>query len=232
MITRYMIVAAALLFPSCGQQAEFSDGASTKRVNVGPGSRTGSPDDPNSGDITVGGGGTSGTASTNAGPAGRTPGSTTDVEVIQPSTDIEFGADVVYHIGDNSYASDSACASQIQTYSITGDKFYFEFEVLEDNTAISVSVNSLCGVDYTDSGRASLMLFGSPNSYPIQPINITPTDTLISLPSATLNRGKYAVLLESRQSLLNGLDRDDFIVGKIKVKANKNVLPGAIKTSL
>ncbi len=146
---------------------------------------------------------------------------------VEASTEIVFGSDVVYHLGDDDF-SGSSCLSQIQQYPITGSAFFFDFEVLEDQTTIDVSVKKICGVDYDDSNFASIVA-GNVDATPSY--LLTPAMTSLTMRTVTLAKGLYSIRVQSLASTTYYYgDRDDFIVGNIQVKASKKVMPGMVRT--
>ena len=156
----------------------------------------------------------------------------TNPEVVSPvdssvdANQIEFGTDVVYHLGDNDF-SNSSCLNQMTEFPVTGTKFFFEFEVTEDNTKMELVVSNICGVDYAGSnflsvGDLSGTAIGGART-------LTTADFAFQMPVLTLAKGQYAIIAESKKNISMG-DFDDFTIGKIKVKSDKKVIPGKIRT--
>ncbi len=145
-------------------------------------------------------------------------------------TEVHFGDEKVFHIGDGKY-SESSCKEQIDTYALTGTRYFFEFEVKEPATAIDVSINKICGVDYprVSTSRLTGRTPGT-NAYPSRPLAVS-ADKL-QLDRLILGPGKYALIVESGigQEDPGARDHDDFLVGKIAIKADKKIVAGAVRT--
>lgn len=141
--------------------------------------------------------------------------------------EVLFGSDKVFHIGDNNYPS-SSCKEQIDTYKISGNRYFFEFEVKEPQTTLDIKIKKVCGIDYSGSNNALLM---SGNSV-IKKIPLAPGVTTLDLQPVTVQPGKYAVVVESLKDFkhIRRGDFDDFLVGNIDVKANKKIVAGAVRT--
>lgn len=139
-----------------------------------------------------------------------------------PSKSIEFGADKVFHIGDNNYEA-TTCRKQIQSYNLNGTRYYFTFEVLESQTTAAIRINTVCGVDY---GKSNFVAFMKDDGTVLkrQPLPIGASS--IDFGTLTLEKGKYAIVVESTVSS-NG-DADDFLVGNITVSADKNIVQGIV----
>jgi hypothetical protein len=95
------------------------------------------------------------------GPAPAPAPTSTTEPVRQPDDKrIEFGVDKVFRIGDNNYP-DSSCKEQLDSYSLSGTRYYFEFEVTEPQTQLGIVMNKLCGVDYLVSNTSRLTREGN-----------------------------------------------------------------------
>lgn len=141
------------------------------------------------------------------------------------TTDVEFGGDKVFRIGDNDF-SGSSCYNQLDAYPISGTTYLFEFTVLENGTNITMEIDQICGVDYDLQNIAGIQKDGS---Y-LTSQKIKKTDTMLQFGTQTLDAGKYSVVVQSieKKTGILAKDYDDFIVGKIHVKADKKISPGAI----
>lgn len=155
----------------------------------------------------------------------------TNVEIGRPDTgegEIIFGGDKVFHIGDDNFNSDSECAARIRAYPIRGTRYFFEFEVTQDQTTVDVGVEEICGIDYQETDWIYL---NSSNA----------TLDTRALPKGTgsaqftgklLGPGVYTVVIESRTAGAENpqvpSDHDDFIVGKVHIKADKPIKPGRV----
>lgn len=152
-----------------------------------------------------------------------------EVAVVQPdATDIIFGGDKVFHIGDAHFGADSECASEIKSYKLKGTRYFFEFQVLEANTAVDVSVNKICGVDYNLTNNVHLQDSKSDLEQKALPKQITS----MGFTTRTLQPGKYIVVVESlragSENPSSPRDFDDFIVGEVRIKADKPIKPGRV----
>ena len=154
-------------------------------------------------------------------PTTQPPGATTNPP---PAKAIEFGADKVFHIGDNDYDG-SSCRRQIQAYNLSGTKYYFSFEVLEAQTTISMRINTVCGVDYGNSNFVSIL---RGDGTVLKRQNVSAGASLIDFGTLTLDKGKYAIAVESTPNSQKNGDADDFLVGNIQVSADKNIVQGAV----
>lgn len=145
-------------------------------------------------------------------------------------TSIEFGADEVFHIGDGALSASSACANEIDTVDLTGNTFFFEFEVLNDDTEVELSVGKICGVDYNGD---RLSLINSESKEKLEDLVVPRDSTGITangwdpFPSVKLAKGLYSIVVASKVGSRGAGetpgDFDDFLVGKINVKADKQV---------
>ena len=139
-----------------------------------------------------------------------------------------FGANKVFHIGDDGF-QDTSCRFEIDAYRLKGTQYYFEFEVLEDETPVNVDLNKICGIDYEDISTVRL-LYGS---YEIKKeIMNTPTFSVNLLSGEELDKGKYVIVVESgRGDARNPNDFDNFVVGELKVQsqdADKPIKAGRV----
>ena len=142
-------------------------------------------------------------------------------------TEIRFGVDKVFRIGDDNYPKTS-CKDQVASYQLSGTRYFFEFEVTEPQTQVDVSINKVCGIDYllTNSTR----LTKDSQIFQVQPL--LKTSDKIQYQAVTLEPGKYAVIVESgiNYTEVEKGDHDDFIVGDIAIKANKKISGGNVRT--
>ena len=167
----------------------------------------------------------------NAKPAPQTPpGPSVDpkpavVKPPAPSKEVVFGADKVYHIGNNDY-SGSSCKDKIDPYPLSGNTYYFQFDVLEPATVVDVQIKTICGVDYTGSNAARIIN----GILPIQNQPLQADSSGVTFTSMTLNPGHYAVLVQSARNFSKNADNDDFLVGDITIKASKQIVGGQVRT--
>lgn len=148
--------------------------------------------------------------------------------VTQPTNqEIRFGVDKVFRIGDDNYPN-SSCKDQVASYPLSGKRYFFEFDVVEPQTMVDISINKVCGIDYvlTNSTR----LIKDNQIFQAQPL-LRVTDR-IQYQSITLEPGKYAVIVESTVNYteVRKGDFDDFVVGDIAIKANKKIGGGNVRT--
>ncbi len=152
-----------------------------------------------------------------------------------PSKEIEFGADEVYRIGDGQSSLNSACIGEVKSHDLKGTVYHFQFEVLEDDTSVDVSVGKFCGVD--QAGFTAIALKDESNKALAPEISV-PIDASGSranpyqpFAGAALKKGLYSVVVTSKNTAgraskssdPNVDEYDDFVIGKIKINSNKNV---------
>lgn len=153
----------------------------------------------------------------------------TDVAVNQPdANDVEFGGDKVFHIGDGNFDPGSECASGVRMHGLKGTSYFFEFEVTQDNTHVDIEIKEICGVDYNESN--SVILKGTAGDVQKNPLPKASKNA--ALTGNGLAKGKYSIVVESRdagsENASDPGDNDDFIVGKVHVKADKPIKPGKV----
>lgn len=150
------------------------------------------------------------------------------------ASSIEFGADSVFRIGDGVSGAQSACIGQVTSHDLKGTLYHFQFEVLENDSKIDISIGRFCGVDTTDVTAISLQ---DENKKPIIAEIIVPSDSsdrpspYAPFDTQTLSKGVYQVTIraknkngKSSQVIDPNLDEfDDFVVGKIQIKSDKTV---------
>lgn len=151
-----------------------------------------------------------------------------NIDISRTDREIVFGGDKVFHIGDGKFSA-STCQRQLNAYSLSGTKYSFEFEVLEDATVVQLDVLTVCGVDYSDSNTINLIQSGSTN---LETDFIRAGASRTGLNSLSLSKGRYAIMVESTKNTsagVSGGDNDDFIVGQIRVRASKNITAGNVQ---
>ena len=152
---------------------------------------------------------------------------------------IEFGASEIFRIGDGFASSGSACVGQVNSYKLSGTKYYFQFEVADDNTQIDLSIGRICGVDQIDKDTFSLINEGTKmlelaEKPLLKSVEFGPEKPWIPYPAFTLKKGLYSVVIHSKNILGKVVapgtpldpskdEHDDFLVGNIKLKASKKV---------
>lgn len=152
-----------------------------------------------------------------------------EVEIARPNdNEVIFGGDKVFHIGDANFSADSECAAQIKAYPLKGTRYFFEFEVLQDDTKVDVTLNKLCGVDYNESNHMHLQADGKD----IEAKGLKKGDTSASFTQKLLKKGKYSILVESKvagaQNATTPNDHDDYILGLVQIKGDKPLKPGKV----
>ena len=136
----------------------------------------------------------------------------------------------VFHIGDDQM-DNSTCLGSLTVTPLTGTAFYFEFEVAESTSQIQIEVKDICGVDY-DTNTMRLIREGGA----VIKEGVIPRGTggrgkaSVDLGLQTLQPGKYQLRIESVQNPNKIFpqtpkgDRDDFIVGNVKVHSDRPLL--------
>ncbi len=158
--------------------------------------------------------------------------------VSEPDKTVEFGAAEIFRIGDGYAHSSSACVGQVNTYKLSGTKYFFQFEVMEDDTGVDLSIGRVCGVDNPQFDVFSLLNEKTKAIELAEKILPKETETngvpWVPYPAFKLKKGIYSVVIHSKNKegkvypVGTPLDPkkdeyDDFIVGNIKVKATKQV---------
>lgn len=144
-------------------------------------------------------------------------------QILQPDPNtVIFGRDKTFHIGDNKYENTS-CKEEVSALPLEGNAYFFQFEVLSDNTTVDINVGRICGVDYTTntyelySGNARVQ-----GRY-LQRLGTSATGNRM-----TLKKGTYNVVLASglgRYNYNSQPDLDDYVVGNVTVKASQAIRP-------
>jgi hypothetical protein len=145
-------------------------------------------------------------------------------DTIKDENRIVFGGSKGFHIGDANFNPNSNCSTRLKFHNINGTKYFFEFEVTKDDTTIELAINEVCGVDYSDSNFAAIE-DASGISLQRKPI---PNNDTIKYEAVTLKAGKYKMIVESTPNPANNGDRDDFMVKKLEIKSNKQIIAGKI----
>ncbi len=141
--------------------------------------------------------------------------------------EVVYGGNKVFHIGD-SRMDGSTCNSVVAALSTAGRRYYFEFQVKEADTSVTISVNRICGVDYTDS---NILAVAHSGAY-IQEQKLVKDATEASITASNLAPGRYAVAIESRVSAeatgeaKAANDVDDYLVGEVRIKGSRPITPG------
>jgi hypothetical protein len=132
-----------------------------------------------------------------------------------------------FRIGDGE-AKDTTCAAKVIPAGVRGKIYYFEFEVKKERTEVSISFGVTCGIDYGDTNFIIL----KKGVAEVYKQNMTKHASNQGMPKQVLGRGKYTIIVESRNGSAESDDApndfDDFLVGELKVKANKPIKAGQI----
>ncbi len=148
---------------------------------------------------------------------------------------IQFGEDDVFRVGDGSPRVLSSCASEGKEYDLKGSTYYFQFEVIQNDTKIDLSIDSICGVDKPDASFISILNEDS-DITALAEITV-PTDAALNFTKSyaafkalSLNKGTYSIVIRSKNSVgrvgpvPEGLDEfDDFVVGKLNLSGDKQL---------
>ena len=160
-------------------------------------------------------------------PGNQTPTWGPNTEVETTPNGVTFGKDHVFHIGNGKF-QDSSCREEIAALRLTGSIYFFQFQVLTDNTNIDINIAKACGIDYS-SGTVQLGGAGKE----LASIPLVAGATSVALPGKTLNKGNYTVYVYAgKGDDVKGpsWDVDDFVVGKVQIKANQTIKPGRFGT--
>lgn len=152
-----------------------------------------------------------------------------------PSTNtVVFGGSGVYRVGDGR-ASDTSCKQSVFGYELEGSSYSFLFNVEQDDTSVSFQIGRLCGIDYEESNS-----FGVRNLDTNAKVESIIFDRIVvddgGAPLApfksqlVLKKGRYAIQVISNPQSGRGSDRDDFIIGNIRLKGNKPIRGTEIET--
>ena len=149
-----------------------------------------------------------------------------DPNLTEEDTSVTFGANEVFHLGDGSFDG-SSCKFTVNTFTLSGVKYFFEFQVENDNTRINIAINRVCGVDYPDTNFASLYHNGNR----IEQMNIPSGSFLLTFSTKTVDAGFYRIEVESRTGSSLDLspsknDADDFIIGDLSIRGSNRITRG------
>lgn len=132
-----------------------------------------------------------------------------------------------YRIGDGA-ANGTSCKVKVDPEALAGKRYYFEFEVTRDQTEVAISFGITCGIDFGDTNSIALNRGGTQVYKELLKKNIDGQ----GMPSQTLSIGKYTIVVESKSNSsepnADPVDFDDFLVGELKVTANKPIKAGKI----
>jgi hypothetical protein len=156
----------------------------------------------------------------------------TDVEITRPENndnEIVIGETKMFHIGDDNFDQSSECARRINTYPLSGKRYFFEFEVTQADTRVEVGINKICGIDYQETDH--LFIVG-PTGAQLDTKALPRGTEKAAFDGRVLQPGKYRLIAETRPAGSENPqvpnDHDDFIVGQIHIKADKPIKPGIV----
>lgn len=162
-------------------------------------------------------------------PSPETPGNqptedkTTDPVLEEKGTIQDFfvgGSSEFFHIGDGWINKGSECYSEITSQSLKGRTFLFSFEITQENVAATISIDKICGISGS-SNTVSLLFNGSPLQAEQR---LSKNATSAQVGTFTLKRGRYEIAVTSNNIGLLKTDYDDFLVGQVHIKADKNAI--------
>ncbi|RZA16914.1 MAG: hypothetical protein EOP10_23705 [Proteobacteria bacterium] len=148
---------------------------------------------------------------------------------------VVFGESGVYRVGDGK-ANNTSCKQTVLPFDLEGSDYSFLFNVLEDDTSITFQVGRVCGVDTEDSNFFTIENLDSKTKISSTEFNKTVVGdgdkpfTPFAAP-IVLKKGSYAIRVISEHKSFFEKDRDDFVVGNIKVQANKPIIGTNIQTN-
>lgn len=155
-------------------------------------------------------------------PGGQNPQIGPNTEISQPNANtVVFGQDRVFHIGDGDF-DQTSCKKEVSELPLYGTAYFFQFEVVNDNTKININTAKICGTDY---GTNTYELYSVRER--IQSKFIVKNSSSEAGAEISLSRGVYMVVITSGVDDVNGTsDRDDFVVGNVTISGNQAVRPG------
>jgi hypothetical protein len=170
----------------------------------------------------------------NNGDCPKGPCSPNQVPNYGPNTEIQttpnsiiFGKDHIFHIGNGQFRNTS-CKLEVSTLPLSGAIYFFQFEVLNDNTSVNINISKACGVDY-NSGVVQL----SKNGQELTASNIARGSANVGVSGSTLSRGFYTVYVYAGKGdnvLGPAWDIDDFVVGRVQISSNQGIRAGRYGT--
>ncbi len=139
-----------------------------------------------------------------------------DITVVSDH-EIIFGNSKAFHIGDNAYPA-STCLLQLDVHPVQGIRYVFEFDVVSQAADLFVTIETLCGIDYTETNFAYLV----GNGVPLETIPLMPGQANAAFHQAVFAPGTYAVVIESLRnfSTIPMGDNDDYMAGHIRIRSN------------
>lgn len=140
-------------------------------------------------------------------------------------TDLEvtYGGQLAgYHIGDGDFSTTSQCAAELKTTILAGPAMGFTFNVKEKDTKVTIDFIKICGIDKT-SNYAYLYRTDSTSKVPKNLGTSFNTSGSKLIFSAVLQPGTFKI--EVRSNSVSG-DRDDFMIGQVRIHGDKAISLG------
>ncbi|RZA24293.1 MAG: hypothetical protein EOP10_10325 [Proteobacteria bacterium] len=155
--------------------------------------------------------------------------------ITNTKNNVIFGETGVYRVGDGK-ATNTSCKQTVLPFDLEGSDYSFLFNVVEDDTSVTFQVGRICGVDTEDSNFFTVESLDSKtklNSTKFNKVVVGDSDAPFTPFSApiVLKKGSYAIRVISEKKSAFDKDRDDFVVGNIKVQANKPIIGTNIQTN-
>jgi hypothetical protein len=150
-----------------------------------------------------------------------------NTEILQTPNSIIFGRDRLFHIGNGQYQNTS-CKLEVTVLPLSGSVYFFQFEVMNDNTQVQINISHACGIDY---GSSVLQL--AKNGQQLAANNLQVGAKSAQVPASTLNKGVYTIYVYAGKG--DGKagatwDIDDFVLGRVQINANQAVKAGNFGT--
>lgn len=136
---------------------------------------------------------------------------------------------LAFHIGDNKF-KDSRCVEELNSNAISGSTFEFNFSVSQGNASGNVNIDKICGID-APVGKSNIVLtFMSPAGAIIHTQQLTvDSNNGVTFAFNNLPQGNYIVKVTSGPRPEDPNDKDDFIIGHMKISADKALVKGETK---
>ena len=146
---------------------------------------------------------------------------------------IIFGANSVFHVGDGRLDDTSSCYQSVKQVDVSGTRYFFEFEVLNESTTVNISIGRVCGVDLSLSNFISI---GNLTKGLLGQTLLTPAANKMGqinpLVRAIFPAGKHWLVIDSTtknqkdvRTDVSATDKDDFLIGAVTLNADKVIKP-------
>ncbi len=139
---------------------------------------------------------------------------------------VVFGDTQVFRIGDG-LARGSSCKDGLDVHELKGTTYFFSFDVLNPATTVEIKIENICGIDLSNYASASLISESRAN---LESRKLDPGQGRMEFGQQSLDQGRYSIVIKTVKAT-RGRWRghvDDFIVGNIKVFADKKITPGSV----